>query len=128
MLAITAAGAVQLPAAPELSLTTWVNPFIGTAPNPFSKVGYAFDTGNVFPGAVCPRGMVAWSPDTTHQREIAGGYWYPDGAIEEFSLNHFSGRGVPCLKDIPFMPVIGAGHQFAGKQLDQFCRDVFAHE
>jgi predicted alpha-1,2-mannosidase len=104
---IFAAATVHLSAAQELPLTSWVNPFIGTDPNPFSKVGYDFDTGNVFPGAVCPRGMVAWSPDTTHQRQIAGGYWYPDGAIEEFSLNHFSGRGVPCLKDIPFMPVPG---------------------
>jgi predicted alpha-1,2-mannosidase len=107
ILAATAAGAIHLNAAQEIPLTPLVNPFIGTDPNPFSKVGYSFDTGNVFPGAVCPRGMVAWSPDTTHQRQIAGGYWYPDGAIEEFSLNHFSGRGVPCLKDIPFMPVLG---------------------
>jgi len=102
-----AAGAVRLIAAPELSLTPSVNPLIGTEPNPFSKVGYAFDTGNVFPGAVCPRGMLAWSPDTTHQKQIAGGYWYPDRAIEDFSLTHFSGRGVPCLKDVPFMPVVG---------------------
>jgi predicted alpha-1,2-mannosidase len=102
------AGAAQLAVAQEPSLTPLVNPFIGTDPNPFSKVDYSFDTGNVFPGAVCPRGMVAWSPDTTHARQIAGGYWYPDGAIEDFSLTHFSGRGVPCLKDVPFMPVIEA--------------------
>ncbi len=83
-----------------------VNPLVGTAPNPTVKVGWSFDTGNVFPGAVCPRGMIAWSPDTTHSRQIAGGYWYPDNKIEEFSLTHFSGRGVPCLKDVGFMPVI----------------------
>jgi predicted alpha-1,2-mannosidase len=115
-----AAGGVRLLAAQDLSLTPFVNPFIGTDPNPFSKVGYSFDTGNVFPGAVWPRGMVAWSPDTTHQRQIAGGYWYPDGAIEEFSLNHFSGRGVPCLKDIPFMPVLGLITNSPGNNWQQF--------
>ena len=83
-----------------------VNPFIGTSPNPTVKIGYAFDTGNVFPGAVCPRGIVAWSPDTTHKNNIAGGYWFPDDRIEDFSLTHFSGRGVPCLKDIGFMPLV----------------------
>ena len=82
-----------------------VNPLIGTNPNPTVKIGYAFDTGNVFPGAVCPRGIVAWSPDTTHKDRIAGGYWYPDDRIEGFSLTHFSGRGVPCLKNISFAPL-----------------------
>jgi predicted alpha-1,2-mannosidase len=84
-----------------------VNPLIGTGPNPLTKIGYAWDTGNVFPGAVCPRGMIAWSPDTTHASRIAGGYWYPDDEIEDFSLTHFSGRGVPCLKDVGFLPLIG---------------------
>ena len=80
-LLFAAAGSLHLMAAQELSLTSLVNPFIGTDPNPFSKVGYSFDTGNVFPGAVCPRGMLAWSPDTTHANQSAGGYWHPDGAI-----------------------------------------------
>ena len=38
---------------------SFVEPLIGTDPNPFIKTGILFDTGNVFPGAVCPRGMVA---------------------------------------------------------------------
>ena len=91
-------------AAPELPLSQYVNPLIGTDPNAIIREGYGWDTGNVFPGAVCPRGMVAWSPDTTHKRNIAGGYWYPDNVIEDFSLTHFSGRGVVCLMDVPFMP------------------------
>ncbi len=124
--AFAAVGTVQLSAATQLSLTPLVNPFIGTDPNPFSKVGYSFDTGNVFPGAVCPRGMVAWSPDTTHQREIAGGYWYPDNAIEEFSLTHFSGRGVPCLKDIPFMPVLESVTGSPGTNWTRFAA-AFSH-
>ncbi|HWD93453.1 MAG TPA: GH92 family glycosyl hydrolase [Verrucomicrobiae bacterium] len=124
--AITAAGTVHLMAAQGLALAPLVNPFIGTDPNPFSKVGYSFDTGNVFPGAVCPRGMVAWSPDTTHQRQIAGGYWYPDGTIEDFSLTHFSGRGVPCLKDIPFMPVMGPIDASPGTNWNRFAA-TFSH-
>lgn len=96
---LSARGAEQGPAA-------FVDPFIGTDPNPYTKIGYTFDTGNVFPGAVCPRGMVAWSPDTTHKDKVAGGYWYPDKSIEDFSLTHFSGRGVPCLKDIGFVPLV----------------------
>jgi len=119
-------GALPLIAAQELSLTPLVNPLIGTDPNPFSKVDYSFDTGNVFPGAVCPRGMVAWSPDTTHEKNIAGGYWYPDGAIEEFSLTHFSGRGVPCLKDVPFMPVAGEISVSPGTNWNQFAA-TFSH-
>ncbi len=86
--------------------SSFVDPLIGTNPNPTVKVGPAFDTGNVFPGPVCPRGVVAWSPDTSSNKKIAGGYWYPDRKIEDFSLTHFSGRGVPCLKDIGFMPLV----------------------
>ena len=56
----------------------YVDPFIGTDPSPGSQFGMYFDTGNVFPGAVAPRGMLAWSPDTTSANKIAGGYWYPD--------------------------------------------------
>ena len=92
--------------ASDLSLTHYVNPFIGTEPSPGSNFGIAFDTGNVYPGAVAPRGMFAWSPDTTHANKISSGYWYPDKAIEGFGLTHFSGRGVVCLKDIPFLPTI----------------------
>jgi predicted alpha-1,2-mannosidase len=116
----------HLAGAQEISLASSVNPFIGTAPNAFSRVGYDFDTGNVFPGAVCPRGMLAWSPDTTHAPNIAGGYWYPDSEIDEFSLTHFSGRGVPCLKDLPFMPVIGEITESPGKNWKQFAAQ-FSH-
>ncbi len=88
------------------SPASFVDPLIGTGPNATVKVGWSFDTGNVFPGPVCPRGMLAWSPDTTNKDKIAGGYWYPDDKIEGFSLTHFSGRGVVCLKDVTFMPLV----------------------
>jgi predicted alpha-1,2-mannosidase len=108
-LAIVAAGffcQARPVTASELPLAQYVNPFIGTEPSPGSKFGIAFDTGNVFPGAVAPRGMLVWSPDTTTANKISSGYWYPDKFIEGFSLTHFSGRGVVCLKDIPFMPTL----------------------
>jgi predicted alpha-1,2-mannosidase len=126
LLGFTAISAFHLFAVEGPSLAQLVNPLIGTDPNPFSRVDYAFDTGNVFPGAVCPRGMLAWSPDTTHKDAIAGGYWYPDNVIEEFSLTHFSGRGVPCLKDIPFMPVIGLVTASPGTIWGQFAAS-FSH-
>jgi predicted alpha-1,2-mannosidase len=96
---------LNLSAAQELPLTPFVNLFIGTAPNPQVKAGPKADAGNVFPGAVCPRGMVAWSPDTTHADKAPGGYFYADPTIRGFSLTHFSGRGMMFLMDVPFMPV-----------------------
>ncbi|HTR80598.1 MAG TPA: GH92 family glycosyl hydrolase [Bacteroidota bacterium] len=89
-----------------LSLTQDVNPMIGTAPNPFVHIGLGADPGSVFPGAVFPNGMVAWSPDTPLSYKVAGGYAYEDSTIIDFSLTHFSGRGVVCLKDICFMPLL----------------------
>ncbi|MGH8022504.1 MAG: glycoside hydrolase domain-containing protein, partial [Limisphaerales bacterium] len=106
LLSALAACPLATMAASALPLSQYVNPFIGTQPNPVIHEDYGWDTGNVFPGAVCPRGMLAWSPDTTHKNRIAGGYWYPDKTIEDFSLTHFSGRGVVCLMDVPFMPTM----------------------
>jgi putative alpha-1,2-mannosidase len=59
----------------------------------------------VFPGAVAPNGMLAWSPDTTSATR--GGYSYIDGTSTGFSLTHFSGRGCTYKGDFPFMPVAG---------------------
>jgi predicted alpha-1,2-mannosidase len=112
--------------ASELPLVQYVNPFIGTAPNPYTQFGFAWDTGNVFPGAVAPRGMLAWSPDTSHADRISGGYWYPDPTIEGFSLTHFSGRGIPCLKDVPFMPTLRQVTASPGKDWKLFAI-TFSH-
>jgi putative alpha-1,2-mannosidase len=114
-------------AAGDSDLAKYVDPFIGTEPSPGSQFGIAFDTGNVFPGAVAPRGMLAWSPDTTSANKIAGGYWYPDSAIEGFSLTHFSGRGVCCLKDIPFLPVVVPVTKSPGTNFSPFAAS-FSHK
>jgi predicted alpha-1,2-mannosidase len=126
VIALCSGGPLAATADSELPLSQYVNPLIGTDPNPLIREGDGWDTGNVFPGAVCPRGMVAWSPDTTHKRNIAGGYWYPDNVIEDFSLTHFSGRGVVCLMDVPFMPTTRPVNSSPGKNWEPYAA-TFSH-
>lgn len=86
-----------------LDLVPYVNTFIGTddgAPD----YGLGNAAGDTPPGAAYPFGMVLWSPDTTNR---AGGYRYYQDVIKGFSVTHFSGRGVSCYQDAPFMPIIG---------------------
>src|SRR6266849_4184671 len=95
---------VRLVASSNLNLTQYVNPFIGTAPGG-SSFGFGGDSGDTFPGATYPMGMVQWSPDTPSR--LPGGYYYPDYTITGFSLTHFSGRGCRVYQDIPFLPMVG---------------------
>ena len=79
----------------KVDYTQLVNPFIGTD-----------FTGNTYPGAQAPFGMVQLSPDNG----LAGwdrisGYFYPDSTIAGFSHTHLSGTGAGDLYDISFMPV-----------------------
>lgn len=72
-----------------------VNTFIGT--------DY---TGNVYPGAQVPFGMVQLSPDNGLPGwDRIAGYFYPDSTIAGFSHTHLSGTGAGDLYDISFMPV-----------------------
>lgn len=96
--------AVSMLAVQELPLTQFVNPLIGTVL--CGNYGCGWDAANIFPGAACLRGTVAWSSDTTHANRISGGYWYPDHAIEDFSRTDISGRGVINLTDATFMLVV----------------------
>ncbi len=86
------------------ALTQYVNPLIGTADGG-SHFGFTGNSGDTFPGATYPMGMVQWSPDTPSN--LPGGYYYPDDTIKGLSLTHFSGRGCHVYQDIPFMPYIG---------------------
>ena len=95
---------VRIARASNLNLTQDVNPFIGTSPGG-SSFGFGGDSGDTFPGATYPMGMLQWSPDTTSN--LPGGYYYPDTTIKGFSLTHFSGRGCTVYQDIPFMPFVG---------------------
>lgn len=90
----------------DVSPAQYVSPFIGTRPAAENlHLGVAFDSGNVFPGATAPQGMMQWSPDTTI---AAGGYHYDNSTIHGFSLTHYSGRGCSAYQDFPFLPVVGS--------------------
>lgn len=78
-----------------LDYTQFVNPFIGTD-----------FTGNTYPGAQVPFGMVQLSPDNGLPGwDRIAGYFYPDSTIAGFSHTHLSGTGAGDLYDISFMPV-----------------------
>ena len=88
-------GAFATPAqahAARVSLTSEVNPFVGTQRE-----------GNTFPGAALPFGMVQLSPDTGHNT----GYDYTGGTIRGFSSVHLSGVGCGAGGDLPVLPTTG---------------------
>ena len=79
----------------EADYASLVNPFIGTD-----------FTGNTYPGAQAPFGMVQLSPDNgTGGWDRISGYFYPDSTIAGFSHTHLSGTGAGDLYDLLFMPV-----------------------
>jgi len=80
------------------SLTSYVNPFIGTSGH-----------GHTFPGATVPFGMVQLSPDTYNEGwDWCSGYHYSDSSIMGFSHTHLSGTGRGELLDVLMMPTTGA--------------------
>lgn len=93
--------------------TAYVDPFIGTG---------AVDgglSGNNYPGATVPFGMVQLSPDT-HQAPDwynASGYDHNDSRIFGFSHTRLSGTGASDLIDILLMPTAGC------LAVSQFCHD-----
>jgi predicted alpha-1,2-mannosidase len=93
-----------------LSLTQYVNPFIGSewAGRSF---GYGGSSGQTFPGATVPFGMAQFSPDSGPTPSWAldpGGYTFSDHRIERFSMTHINGAGCNVSGDIPFMPTTEA--------------------
>ena len=79
----------------ECYATEYVNPFIGTD-----------FTGNTYPGAQAPFGLVQLSPDNGLPGwDRISGYFYPDSTIAGFSHTHLSGTGAGDLYDISLMPV-----------------------
>jgi predicted alpha-1,2-mannosidase len=76
------------------TLTTYVNPFIGTDAH-----------GHTYPGAVYPFGLVQLSPDTRKDGwDGCSGYHYSDSIIYGFSHTHLSGTGVSDYADILLKP------------------------
>ena len=87
----------------EGSYAKSVNPFIGTD-----------FTGNTYPGAQSPFGMVQLSPDNGLPGwDRISGYFYPDSTISGFSHTHLSGTGAGDLYDISFTPVTLPYHEAA---------------
>ena len=81
-------------------ITKYVNPFIGTG---------AIDgglSGNNYPGATSPFGMVQLSPDTSEAPNWgdASGYDHNRNTIFGFSHTHLSGTGASDLIDVTLMP------------------------
>src|SRR5690348_15439450 len=91
-LLLAASHPAKAPAAPESPLSL-VNPFIGT-----------LDSGNTFPGAAMPFGMVQLSPDNGS----LAGYDHDNTRIDGFSHTHLSGVGCRALGEVRVMPTTGA--------------------
>ena len=102
-------GRRQTPAARPFDAARYVNPFVGTANSPLPDYLGGNASGNTFPGATLPFGMVQFSPDTERGfgPEDRGSYVYRDNAIRAFSLTHLSGPGCPVFGDVPLMPIAG---------------------
>ncbi|HWS56607.1 MAG TPA: GH92 family glycosyl hydrolase [Pyrinomonadaceae bacterium] len=104
------AGARQAAAAAaRADLAAYVNPFVGTGNSPLPDYLGGNASGNTFPGATLPFGMVQFSPDTEKGfgPNDRGSYAHHDTAIRGFSLTHLSGPGCPIFGDVPVMPVAG---------------------
>ena len=84
------------------NLTRWVNPFIGTGAVQSSL------SGNNYPGATVPFGMVQLSPDTREAPDWAqaSGYDDNDSIIYGFSHTRLSGTGASDFIDILLFPTI----------------------
>lgn len=83
-------------------ITKYVNPFIGTG---------AIDgglSGNNYPGATSPFGMIQLSPDTSEAPNWgdASGYDYNRNTIFGFSHTRLSGTGASDLIDITLLSLI----------------------
>ncbi|MBQ3344527.1 MAG: GH92 family glycosyl hydrolase [Kiritimatiellae bacterium] len=81
-------------AAAGADLVRWVDPFIGT-------VG----SGNTFPGACRPFGLVQASPDVA--KLTPGGYKGDCDEFVGFSNTHLSGTGNPACGDVRMLPFVG---------------------
>ena len=87
--------AILFAACGEKTLTSYVNPFVGTDGH-----------GHTFPGAIVPFGQIQPSPDTRLEGwDGCSGYHYSDDTIYGFSHTHLSGTGCEDYGDVLLMPV-----------------------
>ena len=93
-LAVCFLAAGLLLASCQHTLTSYVNPFVGTDGH-----------GHTFPGAILPFGMVQVSPDTRLDGwDGCSGYHYSDDTVYGFSHTHLSGTGCSDYGDLLIMP------------------------
>lgn len=95
--------------APSESVTTYVDPHIGSAGH-----------GHVFVGAHHPFGMVQVGPTSIPQEwDWCSGYHATDSTVIGFSHTHLSGTGIGDLFDVTVMPVVGDVTYARGVATDQ---------
>jgi len=113
--------------AQEKKVTSYVNTFIGTGPVDGNSL-----SGNNFPGAAVPFGMIQLSPDTKDVPDwnAASGYDYNDKTIAGFSHTHLSGTGAADFFDLLLMPTTGKIFTTAGdeKHTASGYRSRFSHD
>src|SRR5215213_7709967 len=109
MLILASAHAVRSGARTYFNPVQYVDPFVGTGNSPLPDYLGGNSSGNTFPGATMPFGMIQWSPDTEKGfgKDERGSYLYADTRIRGFSLTHLSGPGCPVFGDVPILPVVG---------------------
>lgn len=95
-------------------LTIFLQAAVAAASNPAQLVNPMIGTdftGNTYPGAQVPHGMVQLSPDNGLPGwDRIAGYFYPDSTIAGFSHTHLSGTGAGDLYDVSFLPVARPFH------------------
>lgn len=100
---------------PELALTKYINPFLGTKQQPGGT-----HPGNTAPAATLPFGMVSFGPDTdiTHEYYSSGsGYNYDSNMINYFSMTRISGPGCRSGGTLPIMPTMLASQLTSSSNL-----------
>ncbi|MEO6921920.1 MAG: GH92 family glycosyl hydrolase [Collimonas sp.] len=101
---VTEVDANQLKPLPELALTKYINPFLGTKQQPGGT-----HPGNTSPAATLPFGMVSFGPDTDIDHEYyssGSGYNYDSNMINYFSMTRISGPGCRSGGTLPIMPTM----------------------
>jgi predicted alpha-1,2-mannosidase len=73
--------------------------------NPF--IGATIASGNTYPGAQAPFGMISWSPQSTNLNGTPGGYHFSQKRLNGFGLIHLSGAGCAITCELPFIPCAG---------------------
>ena len=99
------------------SLTSYVNPMVGTDGH-----------GHTFPGAIVPFGQIQPSPDTRLDGwDGCSAYHYSDDTIYGFSHTHLSGTGCSDYGDVLLMPVSGEWRVESGEWRELY-KSHFSHD